>query len=71
VLHAAQCVPGDLGPGDVVLIKGRDRQRLDRVAFALAGRQVRCNVDPCTANPIRCATCPMLERGWDGLKVIM
>ncbi len=59
-----------LEAGDVVLIKGRDTQRLDRIALALAGRRVRCNLDFCRAMPTRCATCGMLERGWDGLKVI-
>jgi UDP-N-acetylmuramoyl-tripeptide--D-alanyl-D-alanine ligase len=54
----------DLGPGDVVLIKGRDTQRLDRIALALQGRTVRCAITFCRA-PVRCANCPMLEREWN------
>jgi len=59
-----------LRAGDVVLIKARDTQRFDRIALALAGRRVRCNLDFCRAMPTRCGDCGMLERGWDGLKVI-
>jgi UDP-N-acetylmuramyl pentapeptide synthase len=59
-----------LRAGDVVLIKARDTQRFDRIALALAGRPVRCNLDFCRAMPTRCATCGMLKRGWDGLKVV-
>jgi UDP-N-acetylmuramoyl-tripeptide--D-alanyl-D-alanine ligase len=55
-------------PGDVVFIKGRDTQRLDRIALALAGRQVRCDLSFCKAMAVRCETCPMLERGWEGLR---
>src|SRR5690606_19469035 len=36
-----------IGPGDVVLVKGREGQRLTRIILALNGRNVRCNVDPC------------------------
>jgi hypothetical protein len=56
----------DLGPGDVVLIKGRSTQRLDRVSLSLLGRPVRCNISLCQAH-LSCGECPMLERGWDGL----
>ena len=56
----------DLGPGDVVLVKGRDTQRLERVSLALAGRQVRCELRFCNITPTRCEDCPMLERGWRG-----
>ena len=70
-LAAAQALKQDLKLGDVVLIKGRDRQRLDRVALALAGRQARCGIETCTAKSTRCDRCPMLERGWDGLRVVM
>jgi hypothetical protein len=70
-LQAAAAVGEDLGTGDVVLIKGRDTQRLDRVALALMGRAVRCDIAFCNAMPMRCASCPMLERGWDGLRVVI
>jgi UDP-N-acetylmuramoyl-tripeptide--D-alanyl-D-alanine ligase len=70
VLQAAEFLRGQLAAGDVVLIKGRDTQRLDRIAFALAGREVKCDLSFCRAMPMRCANCGMLERGWDGLKIV-
>jgi UDP-N-acetylmuramyl pentapeptide synthase len=53
----------DLGPGDVVLIKGRDNQRLERVALALEGRDVRCRLVRCRLRFGRCSECSALERG--------
>ena len=63
VLDAAEAVRRDLGPGDVVLIKGRDNQRLERVAFALMGVDVRCDRPSCTLRTTRCATCESLQQG--------
>ena len=60
---------GDVGPGDVVLIKGRDTQRLARISLALAGRAVHCDIPRCHA-PVDCDDCPMLERGWNGARVV-
>jgi UDP-N-acetylmuramoyl-tripeptide--D-alanyl-D-alanine ligase len=60
---AVEALRDDLGPGDVVLIKGRVSQRLARVALALMGRDVRCELTSCEAE-ITCDRCPMLERGW-------
>lgn len=54
----------DLEPGDVVLIKGRDTERLDRVGLALQGRNVRCTIAFCDLRGIRCEICPQLEKGW-------
>lgn len=59
----------DLGPGDVVLIKGREKQRLDRISLALAGRHVQCELKWCNAK-VRCETCPMLERGWGSERAV-
>ena len=53
-----------LQPGDVVLVKGRGTQRLERVGLILQGRLVRCNIGDCRIRSIDCAHCPMLERGW-------
>jgi UDP-N-acetylmuramoyl-tripeptide--D-alanyl-D-alanine ligase len=53
-----------------VLIKGRDTQRLDRVVLALAGRRVGCTIKFCDVVRTRCDECPMLERGWNGLRVM-
>ena len=65
VKRAAEALQDDLRPGDVVLIKGRDTQRLARVALALMGRQVRCELTLCDVE-VQCDRCPMLERGWLG-----
>ncbi len=50
--------------GDVVLVKGRASQRLERVFLRLNGRTVRCNLKECSANNLPCGECGMLERGW-------
>ena len=65
IRKAAETIMHDLGKGDAVLIKGRDNQRLERIALILAGRQVRCDIDFCNATGLRCSVCPMLEKGWD------
>jgi len=70
VLTAAEALPPDLGAGDVILTKGQRRQRLERLALALAGRKVRCDLTLCTASVTLCERCVMLERGWAGQKVI-
>lgn len=64
--EAVEALPPDLGPGDVVLLKGRGTQHLERVAIALQGHPVRCNLEMCKVKRDGCWTCPMLERGWDG-----
>jgi UDP-N-acetylmuramyl pentapeptide synthase len=63
IAEAIQAVPSDLGPGDVVLVKGRSTQRLDRISLALMGRKVNCSVQMCQVKLLRCQTCPMLGRG--------
>jgi UDP-N-acetylmuramoyl-tripeptide--D-alanyl-D-alanine ligase len=64
VRAAWEAVRADLQPGDVVLVKGRDTERLDRVGLALQGRDVRCAIDFCDLRGIRCEECPKLETGW-------
>jgi UDP-N-acetylmuramoyl-tripeptide--D-alanyl-D-alanine ligase len=70
VLKAIEALRQDFGPGDVVLVKGRDTQRLERVALALMGHTVRCDIGFCVAK-VRCEKCPMLERGWNGIRPVM
>jgi UDP-N-acetylmuramyl pentapeptide synthase len=70
ILAAARFVAEDLRPGDVVLIKGRGNQRMERIAMALEGRKVRCELPVCLASSMRCNTCTMLDRGWDGLRAV-
>lgn len=69
-LRAAEAIRQELRPGDVVLIKGRDTQRLDRVSLAVVGRRVACDIEFCDAK-LRCSECPMLGRGWEGRRVVM
>ena len=61
---AWEAVREGLAPGDVVLVKGRDTERLNRVALALQGRPVRCLIEYCDHRGVRCQTCPKLETGW-------
>jgi len=51
----------DLRPGDLVLIKGRGRLRLQRIALTLAGRAVTCHVSYCRAPVPSCDVCPLLD----------
>ncbi len=62
VARATLLVREALGPGDVVLIKGRDNERLDRVALALMGRTVSCDRDLCYFLKTRCEHCSLLGR---------
>jgi len=71
VLKAAEYLQNELRAGDTVLIKGRDTQRLERIAIVLAGRTVRCDIDFCDTRVVSCEECPMLERGWHGLRVVI
>jgi UDP-N-acetylmuramyl pentapeptide synthase len=52
-------LPDDLGPGDVVLLKGSRRQRMGRVALALAGTPVTCWIETCDVK-LDCEQCPLL-----------
>jgi UDP-N-acetylmuramoyl-tripeptide--D-alanyl-D-alanine ligase len=66
VLEALRQLQGRLEPGDVVLLKGRGPQRLERVALGLLGRQVRCALRECPVIGLRCVRCDKLETGWAG-----
>jgi len=69
--EAAEALRKVLQPGDVVLIKGHRRQRLDRVRMILQGRRVLCDLHHCELRTIDCEQCPMLETGWAKHRVIM
>jgi UDP-N-acetylmuramoyl-tripeptide--D-alanyl-D-alanine ligase len=62
VAMAAQWVRERLGPGDVVLVKGRDNERLDRVSLDLMGQEVRCARPLCYFLKTRCDECSLLGR---------
>jgi len=66
VLEAVTKLKPVLGSGDVVLIKGRDTQRLARIALGLMGHQVRCGVQRCQIKLTDCDFCGRLETGWPG-----
>jgi UDP-N-acetylmuramyl pentapeptide synthase len=45
VIAAIEAIRADLQPGDVVLVKGRDTQRIDRVSLGLMGRHIGCTLE--------------------------
>ncbi len=69
--QAAQALSAIMQPGDVVLLKGRDTQMLDRVRLILEGRAVNCDIRFCNVHTVACEQCPMLEPGWGTHRVIM
>ena len=71
VFKVVELLREDLRLGDVILIKGRGNQQLDRITLALSGKTVRCNISFCNVRTLRCEDCPMLGRGWDGLRVVV
>jgi UDP-N-acetylmuramyl pentapeptide synthase len=71
VRQAAEVLSKLLQPGDVLLIKGRSPEKLDRVRLILEGRKVGCDIRYCSFRTVECEECPMLERGWGSHRVIM
>jgi UDP-N-acetylmuramoyl-tripeptide--D-alanyl-D-alanine ligase len=69
--QTAEALAGIIQAGDVVLLKGRDTQALDRVRLILEGRRVSCDIRFCNIHTVACEQCPMLERGWGTHRVIM
>ena len=71
VKDAAQALGQLLQSGDVLLIKGRGPEKLDRVRLILEGREVGCDIRYCSFRTVECEDCAMLERGWGRHRVIM
>ncbi len=71
VARVIELLREELRSGDVVLLKGRNYQRLERIALALAGREVRCTLPTCRVPALECHACAMLTRGWAGLRPIL
>ena len=71
VHDAAEALSQILHPGDVLLIKGRGPEKLDRVRLILEGRRVGCDIRYCSFRTLECEDCAMLERGWGRHRVIM
>jgi UDP-N-acetylmuramoyl-tripeptide--D-alanyl-D-alanine ligase len=70
VLGVIRVLREELGPGDLVLLKGRTDQRLIRIALALEGLEVACDLGVCTVSARNCRVCPMLSKKWPGLPSI-
>ncbi len=71
VRDAARALGQLLQSGDVLLIKGRGPEKLDRVRLILEGREVGCHIRYCSFRTVECEDCAMLERGWGRHRVIM
>jgi UDP-N-acetylmuramoyl-tripeptide--D-alanyl-D-alanine ligase len=67
IFKAAEFLREFLEPGDVVLLKGRFEQRLQRIALSLQGRNVRCKVSSCHIMGLHCESCPALGKGWPAM----
>ncbi len=58
---AVRFLEAELKPGDVVLVKGRISQKLERIALSLEGRPVRCRLTTCQIHTNTCESCPKLD----------
>jgi UDP-N-acetylmuramoyl-tripeptide--D-alanyl-D-alanine ligase len=58
---AAAALRDELRGGTVILVKGRQRQKLGRVAMLLRGEAVDCRLRLCPARGLRCELCPRLR----------
>ena len=67
VREVVRILQDNIVAGDVVLIKGRSNQKLERVTFSLMGEEVSCEIGFCKAK-INCEYCPMLKRGWNNIQ---
>lgn len=70
VQAAIAALRGLMRPGDTILVKGRLYQRLERIALALQGETVNCDLAHCGMVLMRCATCPMRAAGWGEQRVL-
>lgn len=64
VFALAETLKNELKEGDVVLLKGRTNQKLERTALILSGRTVRCGISSCHIRSFPCESCPLVETGW-------
>jgi len=70
LLDLIDVLRAELVAGDVLLLKGRGNQRLERIAYALQGRTVACELGFCDAKSTACDACPMLAGGWAGRRIL-
>ncbi len=64
-LSITSMLPGDLGNGDVILVKGRTDYKISRLSLDLMGEKVKCRLMSCSVTTSHCDECSMLERGWE------
>jgi UDP-N-acetylmuramyl pentapeptide synthase len=64
VAEAIELLGKWLGPGDVALIKGSHRQRLERISLSMSGRVVKCLLPYCNVKTSRCEYCSLLGQRW-------
>ena len=62
--QAIEALRKTLQPGDVLMVKGRLDDHLERITLALSGQKVGCWRAECRSRAYRCDNCPMLEKGW-------
>ncbi|HVS63900.1 MAG TPA: Mur ligase family protein [Thermoanaerobaculia bacterium] len=60
VQDAIERLRPELSAGDLLLVKGRSSQRLERVIKGLAGVEVSCRLRTCGLDVQRCKDCPLL-----------
>jgi UDP-N-acetylmuramoyl-tripeptide--D-alanyl-D-alanine ligase len=70
VLAAIAALRMLIRPGDTVLVKGRLRQKLERIPLALQGETVSCDLLECRVATVRCATCRMRAAGWGERRIL-
>jgi UDP-N-acetylmuramoyl-tripeptide--D-alanyl-D-alanine ligase len=63
--HAVEILHKLLQSGDLVLLKGRGSQKLQRIVLGLEDRSVQCTLKECKTKITTCRNCPMLEKGWN------
>jgi UDP-N-acetylmuramoyl-tripeptide--D-alanyl-D-alanine ligase len=62
IQEGIETLQGLVQPGDVVLVKGRENQRLTRIVLGLLGSKVHCQRNPCSLHLMFCDHCPLLTR---------
>jgi UDP-N-acetylmuramoyl-tripeptide--D-alanyl-D-alanine ligase len=62
--HTVEVLKNTVEPGDVLVVKGRLEDHLERITLALSGRRIECWRRECRSRAYRCGNCPMLEKGW-------
>ena len=62
--QAVEVLRNAIEPGDILVVKGRLDDHLERITLALSGRRVECWRMKCRSRAYRCGNCPMLEKGW-------